>query len=78
MIKFEFILDDLDAENLIYAIRETALRNDEYIMELEEKVRNGECEFGYAKNFIEWHKLNKEYLLGLIAKMSNTRISEGE
>lgn len=77
MIKFEFILDDLDAENLIYAIRETALRNDEYIMELEEKVRNGECEFGYAKNFIEWHKLNKEYLLGLIAKMSNTRISEG-
>jgi hypothetical protein len=77
VIKFEFILDDLDAENLIYAIRETALRNDEYIMELEEKVRNGECEFGYAKNFIEWHKLNKEYLLGLIAKMSNTRISEG-
>lgn len=77
MIKFEFILDDLDAENLIYAIRETALRNDEYIMELEEKVRNGECEFGYAKNFIEWHKLNKEYVLGLIAKMSNTRISEG-
>ena len=77
MIKFEFILEDLDAQNLIYAIRETALRNDESIMELERRVRIGECDEVYGRNCIDWHLENKKYLLGLIEKMSNTRIGEG-
>lgn len=75
MIKFEFVLDDLDAENLVYAIRESALRNDEYIMDWQSKVHSGECTQVHADQYINWHKANKEYLLGLITKMTNVRIN---
>lgn len=75
MIKFEFVLDDLDAENLVYAIRESALRNDEYIMEWQMKSHKGECSKETADSYIKWHKGNKDYLLGLITKMTNVRIN---
>lgn len=70
-VKFEFTMSDVDAENLIWAIRNDALRNDESIMdyELREDLTREQKD-----SYINWLKANKEYMLGLIEKMTNTRV----
>lgn len=70
-VKFEFTMSDIDAENLIWAIRNDALRNDESIMdyELREDLTREQKD-----SYINWLKANKEYMLGLIEKMTNTRV----
>jgi len=70
MIKFEFIVDDADAENILECIRESALRNDERIMCLLALNYPGP----ETDRFLEAYKQNKEYLLGLIEKMKNTKV----
>lgn len=70
-IKFEFILEDEDAENLIWAIRGYALRNDEYI--LDQFARQDLTE-EQRTLYIQAYKESKEYFLGLIGKMTNTRV----
>lgn len=72
MIHFDFRMSDVDAENLLEAISESALRNDEYILKLQYGVYTGEITPAEANREIEWHVKNKEYLLGLIARMDNT------
>jgi len=72
MIHFDFVVEDVDAENIVGAIRDAALRNDELIMEamartdLTEEQRDG---------YISWHQANKEYMLGLVEKMTNRRVA---
>lgn len=72
MIHFDFVVEDVDAENIVWAIRDAALRNDELIMEamartdLNEEQRDG---------YISWHRANKEYMLGLVQKMTNRRVA---
>lgn len=72
MIHFDFRMSDNDAEKLLAAISETALRNDEYISNLQYGVYTGEITPAEANPKIEWHAKNKEYLLGLLARMDNT------
>jgi hypothetical protein len=73
MIHFDFIVEDVDAENLMWAIRESALRNDEHIMDYEART---DLTQEQKDSYISWLKANKEYMLGLIEKMTNTRIEE--
>ncbi len=71
MITFEFTMSDKDAENLFDAVRAYALKNDEAIMEcmVAEHMTQLQKDL-YIKTFT----LQKEYLLGLLEKMTNTRI----
>jgi hypothetical protein len=73
MIHFDFIVEDVDAENLMWAIRESALRNDEHIMDYEART---DLTQEQKDSYISWLKANKAYMLGLIEKMTNTRIEE--
>ena len=73
MIHFDFIVEDVDAENLMWAIRESALRNDEAIMGYEARTN---LTLEQKDSYISWLKANKEYMLGLIEKMTNTRVEE--
>jgi hypothetical protein len=73
MIHFDFIVEDVDAENLMWAIRESALRNDEDIMDYEART---DLTQEQKDSYINWLKANKAYMLGLIEKMTNTRVEE--
>jgi hypothetical protein len=73
MIHFNFIVEDVDAENLMWAIRESALRNDEHIMKY---MARQDLTQEQKDSYIDWLKANKAYMLGLIEKMTNTRIEE--
>jgi hypothetical protein len=73
MIHFDFIVEDVDAENLMWAIRESALRNDEDIMDYEART---DLTQEQKDSYISWLKANKAYMLGLIEKMTNTRVEE--
>jgi hypothetical protein len=65
MIHFDFIVEDVDAENLMWAIRESALRNDEHIMDYEART---DLTQEQKDSYISWLKANKAYMLGLIEK----------
>lgn len=58
-VRFKFILDDVDAENVFFVLNEH-VRNSRYI-EIFEKGRT-EAE-------IEWHKRHADYFEGVISKM---------
>ncbi len=73
MIHFDFIVEDVDAENLMWAIRESALRNDETIMDY---MARTDLTQEQKDSYINWLKANKAYMLGLIEKMTNTRVEE--
>jgi hypothetical protein len=73
MIHFDFIVEDVDAENLMWAIRESALRNDEHIMDYEART---DLTQEQKDSYISWLNANKAYMLGLIEKMTNTRVEE--
>ena len=73
MIHFDFIVEDVDAENLMSAIRESALRNDMSVMDYEART---DLTREQKDSYINWLKANKAYMLGLIEKMTNTRIEE--
>ena len=73
MIHFNFIVEDVDAENLMWAIRESALRNDEAIMDY---MARTDLTQEQKDSYIDWLKANKAYMLGLIEKMTNTRVEE--
>ena len=72
-VKFEFVMEDVDAENLMWAIRNEALRNDEVMMDYEARQ---DLTREQKDSYIDWLKANKEYMLGLIEKMTNTRVEE--
>ncbi len=73
MIHFDFIVEDVDAENLMWAIRESALRNDKSIMGY---LARTDLTQEQKDSYISWHKSNRAYMLGLIEKMTNTRVEE--
>jgi hypothetical protein len=64
-------MSDKDAENLFDAVRAYALKNDESIMECMVAEHMTQLQ---KDLHIEIFTLEKEYLLGLIEKMKNTRI----
>lgn len=72
-VKFEFIMEDVDAENLMRTVRNDALRNDDHIMDymcredLTEEQRD---------NYIQACLARKSYQLGLLEQMTNTWVKE--
>jgi len=57
MIHFNFIVEDVDAENLMWAIRESALRNDEAIMDY---MARTDLTQEQKDSYIDWLTANKE------------------
>ena len=72
-VKFEFTMEDVDAENLIWAIRDSALRNDEHIMKY---MARPDLTQEQKDSYIDHLKANRDYTMGLIEKMTNTRVTE--
>lgn len=70
MIKFEFTVDDADAENIFSCIQDAALKNLERISVVKSLNYPPEVEASY----IAAYERDREYLLGLMAKMKNTRV----
>lgn len=73
MIHFDFIVEDVDAENIVRAVRDSALRNDDDIMDYEART---DLTQEQKDSYIDWLKANKAYMLDLIEKMTNTRVEE--
>ncbi len=67
-IHFNFKVDPVDAENILYIIREEALRQDDAIMEI---MASSAIKGGDTKR-IGWHKEHKAYLLDLITRMKHS------
>ena len=72
-VKFEFTMEDVDAENLIWAIRDSALRND--ISILDYMVREDLTQ-EQKDSYIKYFEDGKAYTLGLIDQMTNTRVEK--
>lgn len=70
-VHFDFVMEDIDAENIVMAIRNSALRNDEQIMDYHAR---DDLTPDQKSVYIDWLKANKDYMLGLIEKMHNTRV----
>ncbi len=70
-VHFDFVVEDVDAENICMVIRDTALRNDELIIEYMTRADLTEAQ---RNSHIEWLRANKAYMLGLIEQMKNTRV----
>ena len=70
-VKFEFTMSDVDAENLVGAVRDSALRNDEFIMDV---MLDQALTAEQKAQYIRAYKAHREYTLGLIAQMTNTRV----
>ena len=72
-VHFNFVVDDQDAENIFYTIRDAALANDVSIMDYQVKSditdQQREC-------YISWHRANKAYMLELMGKMFNSSVSQ--
>jgi hypothetical protein len=73
MIHFDFTVEDIDAENIVRAVRDSALRNDEKIMDY---MMREDLTQEQKDSYIDWLKANKAYMLSLIEKMTNTRVEE--
>lgn len=72
-VKFEFELEDVDAENLFWAIRDSAFAYDKQIMEY---TSRSDLTSEQKDSYIEALKNSKEYILGLVDKMTNVRVDE--
>jgi hypothetical protein len=73
MIHFDFIVEDVDAENLMWAIRESALRNDEHKLSY---MARSDLTDEQKESYYQALDANKAYMLGVIEKMTNTRVEE--
>lgn len=71
MIKFEFTMSDVDAENLLRAIRDHAASYTEEIMDV--MVDKGLTK-DEQKTYISAYKDVREYYLALIPQMKNYRV----
>lgn len=72
-VHFDFIVDDVDAENIFYSIRNDALRCDEHILDL---MTQQDITEEYRQRMIAGYRTSKAYTLGLLELMKNTRIPE--
>jgi len=72
-VHFDFIVDDVDAENIFFSIRNDALRNDERIMDL---MTQKDISDDYRAAMIAACERSKEYTLSLLELMKNTQVKE--
>lgn len=69
-VHFDFIVDDIDASNIMDAIREVACRNNEHVLE----IMASDMDEVLKQRYIDAFNANKEYMLSLLEKMKNTRV----
>jgi hypothetical protein len=72
-VHFDFIVDDVDAENIFFSIRNDALKCDEYIMDA---MTRKDISEEYRQSTIDAWRASKSYTLGLLELMKNTRVEE--
>jgi hypothetical protein len=70
-VKFEFVLEDADAENLIRAVQTSAGIEDENILDC---LLRTDLTDEQKTSYIQSCQASKKYILGLIDKMTNTRV----
>lgn len=73
MVHFNFIVEDVDAENIFFSIRNDALRNDERIMDL---MARKDISDDYRTAMIAACERSRDYTLSLLELMKNTRAKE--
>jgi len=73
MIHFNFIVEDVDAENIMWAIRDRALKSDEHKISF---MARSDLTDAQKESYYQALDANKAYMLGLIEKMTNTRVEE--
>lgn len=67
-VHFDFIVDDVDAENIANCISAAVFKCDAEILKI---IGDKDKE-----PYIEWFEAHKKYLLSLAKKMTNTRVEE--
>jgi hypothetical protein len=66
-VHFDFVVSDVDAENILNCMSAAITKCDEEILEMwGDKTK---------ESYVKWFKAHKEYLLGLTMKMKNTRVT---
>lgn len=73
MIHFDFTVSDADAENIVWALRDYALKNDEHKMSY---MARSDLTDEQKEIYYQALDANKAYMLDLIEKMTNTRVEE--
>lgn len=66
MIHFDFTVTDADAENIMEIMRNQILQN-------QQRINSMMYEIG-KEHYIEAYKQDNEYIMGLIKRMTNTRV----
>jgi hypothetical protein len=69
MIHFDFVVDDIDAENIMGCFQTEINKCNDGIMETY-------AEIGYCPKAVEVYKSRIRYLKELITKMHNSRVEE--
>ena len=73
MIKFEFTMSDVDAENMLRAIHDNGVDNIEKILRV---MVNPDLTEEQKEMYIQSYKDSQIYFEGLISQMTNYRIEE--
>jgi hypothetical protein len=73
MVKFEFTMSDVDAENMLRAIHDNGVDNIEKILRV---MVNPDLTEEQKEMYIQSYKDSRIYYEGLISQMTNYRIEE--
>jgi len=65
MIHFDFIVSDVDAENIMRIMQAAVGVQDEHILN---------CIVDDDQSSLRWHQGHKQYILGLMYQMNNKRV----
>jgi hypothetical protein len=66
-------VEDVDAENIMWALRDYALKNDEHKISY---MARTDLTAEQKESYYQALDANKAYMLGLIDQMTNTRVKE--
>lgn len=67
MIHFDFIVPDEDAENIMRIMQAAVSVQDEHILN---------CIVDGDQSSLRWHQEHKQYILGLMHRMTNKRVDQ--
>lgn len=73
MVKFEFVMSDVDAENMLRAIHDNGVNNIEKILRV---MVDPNLTDDQKEMYIQSYKDSREYFEGLIKQMKNYRVEE--
>lgn len=73
MVKFEFVMSDIDAENMLRAIHDNGVNNVEKILRV---MVDPNLTDDQKEMYIQSYKDSQEYFRGLIKQMKNYRAED--